>query len=272
MLAAELFRAAAEAHGWILISSNDTRSDGPMEPNVKALQAMKGELRPVDLGFVAAHLAEDLARARPLKAQRRWLQALRRFEGAAASFEGLADVAEARREAARVASLGSTKRARKDEERWDRFEEVTRRRLDEAYRKLIASEPPLPLAAFRAQVGIDTLRRHAEAPAYEGVVGRRLLDTLATQTGFYITREFLPREDLSRALTVLAVATEAAPGQPAYWYNLACVQARLGERRQALESLERAVAAGFSDRAWMAADQDLASLREEERFKALVRD
>ena len=50
------------------------------------------------------------------------------------------------------------------------------------------------------------------------------------------------------------------------------MQARLGERRQALESLERAVAAGFSDRAWMAADQDLASLREEERFKALVRD
>ena len=44
MLAAELFRAAAEAHGFIVISSNDTRSDGPSEVNAKALQALWPEV------------------------------------------------------------------------------------------------------------------------------------------------------------------------------------------------------------------------------------
>ena len=44
MLAAELFVAAAEAHGWILLSSWDTRSDGPMEPNRKALDALWPEV------------------------------------------------------------------------------------------------------------------------------------------------------------------------------------------------------------------------------------
>ena len=66
------------------------------------------------------------------------------------------------------------------------------------------------------------------------------------------------------------MATEAAPDRPGYWYNLACVPARLGGRRQALDALERAVATGYSDRAGMAQDEDLASLRAEERFKALV--
>ncbi len=39
-LAAELFREPAERFGWILLSSNDTRSDGPMEPNIKAVNAL----------------------------------------------------------------------------------------------------------------------------------------------------------------------------------------------------------------------------------------
>jgi dienelactone hydrolase len=38
--AAELFRDAAEKYGWIIVSSNDTRSDGAWEPNEKAVRAM----------------------------------------------------------------------------------------------------------------------------------------------------------------------------------------------------------------------------------------
>ena len=388
VVAAELFREAAEAHGWILVSSNDTRSDGPMDANTRAVQAlwpevhlryasdprriyasgfsgggmlayelgrstdslagviasgarwesqyfkhrievpsfgaagdtdfnysemkavharlrewgtpewllvfegrhqwmpagvaseavawmellaMKRGLRPVDPGFVAARLKQDLARARALEAAGRPLAALQRFDNAAVTLEGLADVGEARREAARLSSLAATKAERREQERWDRYEAGSGRHLEAACRKLAATDPPLLASAFRAEVRIGELRRHAEAPGYEGVVGRRLLETLATQTGFYMTREFLARKDHARALAALAVATEATPERAGYWYNLACVQARLGSRRQALDALERAVAQGYADRAGMAVDEDLASLREEERFKALVR-
>lgn len=44
VLAAELFRDAAEEYGWIIVSSNDTRSDGPMEPNVRAINALWPEV------------------------------------------------------------------------------------------------------------------------------------------------------------------------------------------------------------------------------------
>lgn len=387
LLAAEIFREAAEAHGFIIVSSNDTRSDGPPEVNTKALQAlwpelhlryasdprrvyaagfsgggmlayelgrktglagviasgarfegahfkqkiaipcfgaagdtdfnyaamravharlrewgtperlvifegrhqwmpaelageaiawmellaMKSALRPVNPAFAAERLSQELARARALEAAGQRLAALQLFESTAVTLEGLADVGEARREAARVASLAATKAERREQERWDRYEEGRRRYLDDAYRKLLASDPPLPAAAFRAEVQIDELRRHAGTSGYEGVVGRRLLETLATETGYYMTRQLLVRKDHARALAALVVATEATPERAAYWYNLACVQARLGGRRQALDALERAVAAGYSDLAGMAADEDLASLREEEGFKALVR-
>ncbi|HEY0556986.1 MAG TPA: hypothetical protein VGG20_22195, partial [Thermoanaerobaculia bacterium] len=39
-LAAERFRAGAEAYGYILASSNNSLSDGPVEPNVEAMRAM----------------------------------------------------------------------------------------------------------------------------------------------------------------------------------------------------------------------------------------
>lgn len=43
-LGAEIFREAADEHGWILISSNNTMSDGPWEPNEKAIRALYPEV------------------------------------------------------------------------------------------------------------------------------------------------------------------------------------------------------------------------------------
>jgi predicted esterase len=39
-MAAERFREAAETYGWILASSNNSESDGPFTPNIRAMRAM----------------------------------------------------------------------------------------------------------------------------------------------------------------------------------------------------------------------------------------
>jgi len=44
LLAAELFRDAAETYGWIIVSSDNTRSDGAWEPNLLAIQALWPEV------------------------------------------------------------------------------------------------------------------------------------------------------------------------------------------------------------------------------------
>jgi hypothetical protein len=51
VLAAELFRDAADTYGWIIVSSDNTRSDGPWEPNLRAIQALWPEIHiriPID--------------------------------------------------------------------------------------------------------------------------------------------------------------------------------------------------------------------------------
>jgi dienelactone hydrolase len=56
-LAAEIFLPAAEARGWIVASSNNTMSDGPFDPNLRAVNAMFPDLMarlPVDPNRVYA--------------------------------------------------------------------------------------------------------------------------------------------------------------------------------------------------------------------------
>jgi Flp pilus assembly protein TadD len=61
-----------------------------------------------------------------------------------------------------------------------------------------------------------------------------------------------------------------APTDPTVHYNLACSLALCGKPETALEVLERAVELGYSDVAHLLEDEDLASVREEERFRTLV--
>ena len=65
-------------------------------------------------------------------------------------------------------------------------------------------------------------------------------------------------------------ALQIVPDDPVNLYNLACVRARLGKGEAAVESLERAAAAGFADFGLIAGDPDLESVRLLPRFKKFV--
>lgn len=234
------------------------------------IQAMKAGLRPTDEALVARLLRQDLARAAELEAAGRFLAAQRRYTAAADTFEGLAPVAAARREAARLEALPATRRLAKEERRWDQYEASTWRIHREAYAALRTAEPPLLAARFALRFRVGELEDHARAGGYEGVVGRRLLQTLATNAGFYLSQDLMRQGEHARAAVALFVATEARPEAPFLWYDLACARARSGSRGPALDALERAVALGFSDRDLLASDEDLESLHDEARFQALL--
>jgi adenylate cyclase len=58
--------------------------------------------------------------------------------------------------------------------------------------------------------------------------------------------------------------------EPVVLYNVACFYAEQGDTERAIDLLERAVALGWGDRAWLETDSDLLRLRDEGRFKALL--
>jgi tetratricopeptide (TPR) repeat protein len=72
------------------------------------------------------------------------------------------------------------------------------------------------------------------------------------------------------AAASLDKAVRLGADSPADLYNVACGFALLGDKKTALDWLERAVSKGFGDRRLLENDTDLASLRGEPRFQALL--
>ena len=71
----------------------------------------------------------------------------------------------------------------------------------------------------------------------------------------------------------ISAFTEAAKGdaqRSTALYNLACAYALAGERDKAVDAVGRAVAAGFRSKAALQGDPDLASIRDDGRFKELI--
>jgi hypothetical protein len=60
------------------------------------------------------------------------------------------------------------------------------------------------------------------------------------------------------------------PENPTAHYNLACSHALLGDARSAFESLETAAFLGYDEADYMEQDDDLASLRQDPRFRSLI--
>jgi tetratricopeptide (TPR) repeat protein len=60
------------------------------------------------------------------------------------------------------------------------------------------------------------------------------------------------------------------PADPTVHYNLACSYALTAHKDEALDMLERAVELGYRDADFMLHDEDLVSLRDDERFAQLI--
>jgi len=77
-------------------------------------------------------------------------------------------------------------------------------------------------------------------------------------------------EDLEAARELLKQQESMRPRHPIPIYNLACVEARLGNPRSALDYLSKAIQLGWNDVNHMEKDTDLDSLRSLEEYKTLV--
>lgn len=84
----------------------------------------------------------------------------------------------------------------------------------------------------------------------------------------------LKRGNLTEALASLERARDLshAMGQDdaGVFYNLACANARMNDRKSAIKNLQRAMELGWADPAAMSTDPDLQPLREEQEFKQLL--
>jgi tetratricopeptide (TPR) repeat protein len=106
---------------------------------------------------------------------------------------------------------------------------------------------------------------------------------LATKPGTKVEREayraalmnqcdaLIETRDLSRALQSCEEVTRLVPDEPTSFYNLAGVYALANRPDDALRALEKDVALGDKDHAYLAADPWFATLRGDPRLEALLK-
>ena len=81
----------------------------------------------------------------------------------------------------------------------------------------------------------------------------------------------LSQGDEAGARAELRAAIESYPDAPHGYFNLACIEARLGNQEEALAQLEQAAERDRDAVAkWASQEEDFASLRDDERFLAIV--
>jgi serine/threonine protein kinase/Flp pilus assembly protein TadD len=77
-------------------------------------------------------------------------------------------------------------------------------------------------------------------------------------------------EDADESIRHLQTAVALRPGDPSTLYNAACTYGVLGKRAEALETVKKSFAAGYSNRDWAAKDTDLDCLHDDPEFQKLV--
>ena len=109
--------------------------------------------------------------------------------------------------------------------------------------------------------------RHRALELIERALGANPDDARARYMG---AASFAVLGQKAKAIEWANLALRSSEDEPMVFYNASCTFAVLDEHDRAIDLLERAVQLGWGDRAWMANDSDLASLRGKPRFEALL--
>jgi predicted esterase len=238
------------------------------------LMAMKEQRRTRDDALIARLYTSDLAAANALAAAGKRVDALRRYREIARTFDGLHAVDDAITAVTRLSHDAAVQRELKDIPKWDEFEmrfmNDVMAQIGTAFVRLRQDDLPPTASLLAREFRLADVQRRAKREGAEGATARRLLEALYTQTSFYLPRQLMDKREYALAAAVLGVAIRIHSDRWPAWYNLGAAQARGGDRRRALESVEKAIAAGMQDRSQLATDEDFASLRGEARFQALL--
>jgi predicted esterase len=215
--------------------------------------AMKRGLLPRDPAFFEGQAGAALAEAEALAKQGALLRALAAYEQTASLYSGVpaAETAAARGEA--LARRPEVKEALRRQERFEVYHE-----------RLAASGSPGELISLLRQ--LQSMEKAGGPDAHAASLLIRLAALSLGQLG----TNLLLQKDYSNAVAALDLASGLQPEDGLLAYNAACAKARVGDKKGALDLLERAVGSGFNRPSFMASDPDLASLAQEPRFKALV--
>lgn len=234
------------------------------------LQAMKTGRRPQDANWLAAWQSQQLAEAGAAEADQRWLVALKIYEALAQDVQGLADVTAFANRAKELRAKKQVKDSLKQEKLADELQQQESNSFFNWHKQLKPSDAnSFIFGMLQATVRVMRKRSLVSEESPERTASRRVLNLL----GIFLNEENsrLRANNRYREMTMNALLlVEARPDHPQAYFNLARAQALSGSKKQALESLQQAVAHGLNDAQQIRNNPDLESLRAEPAYKQLL--
>ncbi len=231
-------------------------------------EAATAALRWMELRVLGHRLrAPDQARAAALEAAKRPFEARRQWSWMARDYDPLRDVTEARAHVAHLA--GAAQREARERMAREARERGQLSAAQEILARATQAEPWL-LGRVVSDLQVERLRQRAVGESDEGRSARRILNAVFVQTAVYLPRDARQRGDHEAAARFLSVAAALRPEDAQVWYRLAAAQSRAGRRRPAVDSLRRALEAGFTDGPRLDGDADFDRVREDADFRGLA--
>ncbi len=273
----ELDRARAGSATAHRLEVFEGRHDWPPEPvcahalEFMELQAMKSGTRALDAALVGDMFAQASAEATAAERAGQSYQAFSRYAAMSEDFAGLHDIGQCTQKARQLERTPAVRQALRDlDDSVDMQQRLTVKvvKLSNA----ATSDEENGVSAYQDLIGaLSDVKKQADKPRPSAarMAARRVLGWLWMELNQATDRD-LARGDYRRAVVRLRVMAEMRPENSAVEYDLASAYARMGDRKRAVEALQRAVSKGFSDAAKLENDPDLAPLRGESRFQAIV--
>jgi hypothetical protein len=175
---------------------------------------------------------------------------------------------------AKAAALGAERGVRDELQRAARQaarDSATAKRHHQVFQALTDVPRPPELSRLLADLGTEELKREAARTddTIASLAARRLTASVLAYTSFYGPRTYLEKHDSARAFLLLNVARSIRPASAGMCYAFATAYVQLGHADAALAELECLTRVPV-DPAVLQQDRDLAPLRDDPRFAALL--
>jgi predicted esterase len=236
------------------------------------LQAMRSGHRPTDARLVDSLFADGMEAARAADGAGKRYDAYVGYRAVAEDFAGLRNATDAAERAEALRKTADVRRAvRTLEDGLQRFNAYARKL--HAFLQEVRDGGPLPPVAHAVErLEIGRLQGLAQDTTDRLVAlqAERLLNSAFVWLSFYEPRTYFAEERPERALAVLDVARVIRPAHPQVCYNRARALTALQRTDEALDALTCLAGTRFASADALAADSNLAGLRGDERFRALI--
>jgi adenylate cyclase len=131
-------------------------------------------------------------------------------------------------------------------------------------------QPPLLVAQIYADLGRPEEAEIARRRGVQAAEARLKLNPDDARALYMGANGLVALGDVERGLEWADQALELDPHDPMLLYNVACIQSLAGRIDQAIDSLERSVKSGLTEKRWLERDSNLDPLRHHPRYQALL--